>query len=269
MRGDLFKGVVLGAVVSTVVMMTATAMAGTGVGAIFNLGKTNTVNKQSTVKGATGSTAKTLQLTNTGSGSGLGITVKAGKSPIVVNATAGKAKNLNADKVDGIDASQLRFIQLPLASANVSNGAVVQTGWGPNAGIHLPNSGVPGFDYGFTLPPTYRPGTPLTISVLWHAWASGGGIALAPNFISVTRPGLTYIAGPSVTDGFTPVDGIGLTVPSTVNQSVEKLYTITSPDGVTPLQPGDAVIFGLFRSSASYLDTCAADLVVSGVSISY
>ena len=97
------KGIVVGSTVSTVVMLATSAMAGTGIGAVFNLGKTNTVNAQSTLNGA--ASGKNLQITNTGSGGGLGITVGAGRHPIVVNAGAGLATNLNADKLDGLRAS--------------------------------------------------------------------------------------------------------------------------------------------------------------------
>jgi hypothetical protein len=103
LRKDLFRGVVLGAVVSTLVLITATAMAGTGVGAVFNLGKLNTVNAPTALRGA--NPGNSLKLTNTGLGSGLGIAVRAGKAPIVVNPLAGKATNLNADKLDGIDST--------------------------------------------------------------------------------------------------------------------------------------------------------------------
>jgi hypothetical protein len=65
-RGDFFKGIVLGATVSALVLVTTSAMAGTGLGAVFNLGKTNSVNAPSTLKGAT--SGKNLQITNTGSG---------------------------------------------------------------------------------------------------------------------------------------------------------------------------------------------------------
>ena len=53
MRKDLFKGVILGAVVSTVVMMTTSVLAGTGVGGVFNLGSSNSVNATTTLTGAT------------------------------------------------------------------------------------------------------------------------------------------------------------------------------------------------------------------------
>jgi hypothetical protein len=89
--------------VSAAVLAGTAAQAGTGVGGVFNLGKTNKVNASSTLKGST--SGKTLQLTNTGAGSGLGVTVGAGKAPISVNTGAGKATNLNADKLDGLDSS--------------------------------------------------------------------------------------------------------------------------------------------------------------------
>ena len=103
MRRDLFKGVVLGAVVATVVQMSVAALAGTGMGAVFNLGQTNKVNAPSALKGAT--SGRNLVITNTGTGAGLGITVRAGKRPIIVNSSAGKATNLNADKLDGLDST--------------------------------------------------------------------------------------------------------------------------------------------------------------------
>jgi len=100
-RRDLFRGVVLGAVVATLVLIAATALAGTGVGATFNLGRTNTVDAQSILRGSVDQ--RSLQITNTGSGSGLGITVADGNAPIVVDPAAGKATNLNADELDGLN----------------------------------------------------------------------------------------------------------------------------------------------------------------------
>src|SRR5439155_12704097 len=52
--------------------------------------------------------ARALQINNTGTGTGaggIGISVAAGKPPIVVSVGAGKAPNLNADKLDGFDSS--------------------------------------------------------------------------------------------------------------------------------------------------------------------
>jgi hypothetical protein len=103
MHRSLFAGIVIGAVVSAVVSTGVAAVAGTGIGGVFNLGDTNAVNAVTTLQGST--TGSNLQVINRGSGSALGITVGKGKAPIVVNATAGKATNLDADKLDGKDSS--------------------------------------------------------------------------------------------------------------------------------------------------------------------
>jgi hypothetical protein len=115
-----FKGIVVGSVVSIVVLLAATAMAGTGIGGVFNLGQSNTVNAPSTLKGST--SGKNLQLTNTGSGGGLGITVAAGKAPITVNQSAGKATNLNADKLDGMTSSSFLTVTGKAADSDKLDG---------------------------------------------------------------------------------------------------------------------------------------------------
>ncbi len=95
------------AVVAIAVVVALTS-AGTTVAASLVLGGINTATNTTTLK--TGKNAAVLQLTNTNANGGtsvkgLGITVPAGRPPITVNANAGKATNLNADMVDGLDAS--------------------------------------------------------------------------------------------------------------------------------------------------------------------
>lgn len=72
------------------------------------LGKTNTTSATTTLK--SGVNGPVLNVVNTNSGlgtsaAGLGITVPAGRAPISVNSGAGTAKNLSADKLDGLDSS--------------------------------------------------------------------------------------------------------------------------------------------------------------------
>ena len=103
--GTFLKGVAFGAVTSTLVLVAATALAGTGIGGVFNLGKTNTVNATSTLTGS--KAGKMLQVTNTSTGAGatgVGINVPTGKPPLVVNSSK-KVRNLNADKLDGQDSN--------------------------------------------------------------------------------------------------------------------------------------------------------------------
>jgi hypothetical protein len=70
------------------------------------LGAANTSSKSTTLTSSVN--ASVLRITNTNStggtsARGLSIAVPAGREPIVVNSTAGKATNLDADKLDGRD----------------------------------------------------------------------------------------------------------------------------------------------------------------------
>jgi hypothetical protein len=77
--------------------------AGNGVGKALNLGVNNTVGAITKLVATTSSAALLVQ--NSGTGPGLQITVGAGKAPITVSAGAGKATNLNADMLDGVDST--------------------------------------------------------------------------------------------------------------------------------------------------------------------
>jgi hypothetical protein len=99
-RGTVAAGLIL------VLATAGTAIAGSGLGADLELGVVNRIDGYlTTLRGA--HTGTMFQVTNTGTGRGIGITVAAGKAPIVVGATAGKATNLDADKVDSYSANEL------------------------------------------------------------------------------------------------------------------------------------------------------------------
>jgi len=73
--------------------------------AVFNLGESNRVNARSQLQGATPSAV--LNVTNSeksSSASGVSIDVPAANAPLVVNSST-KVKNLNADLLDGRDAT--------------------------------------------------------------------------------------------------------------------------------------------------------------------
>ena len=123
------KGTLIAAVALSLVL-TSTTMAGTGVGAVFNLGQTNAVNARSILTGSAnapllqvgnsntganagsiaafsrGATAPTLRAqNNSGTGAALGLFTANNAPPLTVNST-GKVIDLNADLLDGRDASQ-------------------------------------------------------------------------------------------------------------------------------------------------------------------
>jgi hypothetical protein len=85
--------------------LASTALAGTGVGARFDLGKTNTVNAISKLVGSVA--GPSLQIDNNSTGAGataLDLQVESGKAPMKVNSGTNVA-NLNADKLDDKDSS--------------------------------------------------------------------------------------------------------------------------------------------------------------------
>jgi hypothetical protein len=94
------------AVVLAVVMgLASAALAGTGVGATFNLGKTNTVNRLSQLAGSTDNALLRIDNNNAGTGAtALNLEVEPGHTPMKVNSST-QVSNLNADLVDGRSAS--------------------------------------------------------------------------------------------------------------------------------------------------------------------
>jgi hypothetical protein len=162
-----------------------------------------------------------------------------------------------------------KFFSLDPFAAFLDLSAFFDTGFGPHAGIHMPDGSNSSFYLGFTIPPDYATGTALIARLLWHTSAASCGIAFLPNAISVARPGRTHITGATTGDGLTVVGGTTLNAPGTGNQTNETIVHITSPDGVTDLLAGDSVIFSLFRAGGNGNDTCAADMVLQSVSITY
>lgn len=96
-----------------VAVVAAFALSGTAAAAAnhFILGTTNVASGTSTLRASADGPVLGLQNTNAAgsSSSGLSITVPSGRAPIDVSAGAGTATNLDADKLDGHDASD--FLQ--------------------------------------------------------------------------------------------------------------------------------------------------------------
>ena len=94
-----------------IALMAVLSSAGTAAAVSYLvLGKVNTASATTTLK--SGVNGAVLQLTNTNTSGGvnvrgLGITVPAGRAPLTVSPGAGKATNLNADMLDGIDSAAL------------------------------------------------------------------------------------------------------------------------------------------------------------------
>jgi hypothetical protein len=136
MRGSGFlKGVALGAAVSTVVVAATAAVAGNGVGGVFNLGQGNTVDQTTALSGAPVG-KPSLKLTNSSTAAGataLSLNVASGLPPFSVNSNTKVAK-LNADKLDGFDSTGFLPNQVPLSlSGSTATGAIVSASNSGNA----------------------------------------------------------------------------------------------------------------------------------------
>src|SRR3974390_1562223 len=100
------KSVIVGVVAAVAVIAITGAASGSGIGAVFNLGRTNTVNATSSLTGSTKHSM--MSVTNNGGGTTLSLQVGRGKAPFNVNSN-GRVANLNASFLGGLSAGQ--FVQ--------------------------------------------------------------------------------------------------------------------------------------------------------------
>src|SRR5919107_4821976 len=95
----------LAVILALTVGLASTALAGTGVGARFQLGQTNTVNAVTKLVGSVAGSS--LQIDNNSTdanATALDLQVEPGKAPMKVNSDT-KLANLNSDKLDGKDSA--------------------------------------------------------------------------------------------------------------------------------------------------------------------
>jgi hypothetical protein len=99
------------------------ATAHTGSAGLFHLNHNNPVTALSTLTGTFAGAV--IKVDNNGTGPALSLEVGSGNAPLTVNSAAGKATNLNADKLDGKDSSSLE----PRGYAQINhNGPTVVSG---------------------------------------------------------------------------------------------------------------------------------------------
>jgi hypothetical protein len=158
----------------------------------FLLGGTNVAGTTTTIQTAADAAVLQLQNSNATGGTsagGLAITVPAGRAPLTVNAGAGKATNLDADKLDGHDAGD--FVLDP-ADGWHEIGTASEPAWGrptltsiepflpaafkkdPFGVVHLQGHVLAALDQPdgcdayalFTLPAGYRPAGDVTVAAI-------------------------------------------------------------------------------------------------------
>lgn len=175
MRGNFFRGVVLGSLTAVLVLGASAALAGTGVGGVFNLGQANTVNQASSLTGA--SSGSQLSISNTSTAAGTrGLTVNGASSaaalfvhngagpaaafqsstsspPFTVNSSV-QVPSLNATLLGGHASgyflpasSRTQFMAVKGPSVVVAPGAtevssaICPSGWGPTGSGYFQTAG--------------------------------------------------------------------------------------------------------------------------------
>jgi hypothetical protein len=135
MQGSFFKGAVVG-LVCAVLGGATVALAGSGIGGVFNLGQTNSVDAQTRLTGsAAGSEELLVQNTNSGSGS-------VGLRAIGASASAA-LKGENTSTGPGVAASSTSGIGVQAQSASPSSAALqAKNTGGGSAGNFVVNAGV-------------------------------------------------------------------------------------------------------------------------------
>jgi len=131
--------------------------------------------------------------------------------------------------------------------------------------IDAPFGNYPRLIASFTVPPDFTPGTPLDVVITWLV-PGACSIALQTNNLNVTRVGIPEIAGGATNTGFT----IGASTSTGPGVVAATHATIVSPVPANPLQPGDSIIFGLFRRGDDAADTCnGLTATITGISVIY
>jgi hypothetical protein len=96
-RGLFFRGAVVGSLTAALVLGASAALAGTGVGGVFNLGQSNTVNQTSSLSGSSSGAQLTVSNSSTAVGSnGLRVNGAAASSALVAQNSLGAAATFNS-----------------------------------------------------------------------------------------------------------------------------------------------------------------------------
>jgi hypothetical protein len=121
---NFLSGAAVGGLTAALVLIAATALAGTGVGAVFNLGKINRVNRLSTLQGE--ADTQLLRVNNKGGGPALSLITEPGVQPITTNSTT-TVPNLSAGLLDGKDSTEFLAVDGKAADAAHADTADVAT----------------------------------------------------------------------------------------------------------------------------------------------
>jgi hypothetical protein len=188
----------------------------------FKLGKINTIDGLSTLIGST--STPMLRIDNNGGGTALDLQVQPGKAPMRVNAEAGKATNLNADRLDGQDSSALLGRNAVIAAVvNSGTGTVEATSNSGTTATKITTGA-----YRITFPPSApNIGTCAVTATVEEndapKFATVEGIDVTSNTVGIKIYGAD--GAPADSDFFDVVARCGLSAPDTAKMSAPDTTT--------------------------------------------
>lgn len=114
----------LAVILALIFGMVSRATAHSGSTGLFHLNHNNPVSALSTLTGNLAGSV--LRVSNNGAGPALSLQVGSGQAPLTVNASAGKATNLNADRLDDKEASSFADATHQHSGTDITSGTVAE-----------------------------------------------------------------------------------------------------------------------------------------------
>jgi hypothetical protein len=240
-----------------------TALAGTGVGARFQLGQTNTVNAVTMLVGSVA--GPSLQVDNNSThanATALDLQVEPGKAPMKVNSDT-RVANFNADKLDGVSHEKLRTIPLMVEGAHIDANVNGANPVASSAGIrYSPDTTSVGAHMSFVLPPDYDLGAPILLDLIFSE-NSVNACSVYLQSHAMAGPGPD---GHTVSGSFVPTGASGPISLPAGERTVHKA-TLTLSD-TSNHAPGMYQSFDIVRQGALASDTCGS-VTLTGAQVRY
>lgn len=139
---------------------------------------------------------------------------------------------------------------------------------GNDGGLELLDGGSASFGFGFRIPGNYKNNSPIRVIFRWHAFSTSCDLLIRPDVLVTARVG-EVTPNINAPDGLNASDGTDLwSTGATPDVTFEKVYLLTpiSPFG---MRPGDDILVGFKRDSADPSDTCAGEMFITGITVSY
>ncbi|PKP19250.1 MAG: hypothetical protein CVU05_11780 [Bacteroidetes bacterium HGW-Bacteroidetes-21] len=173
----------------------------------------------------------------------------------------------DATTVDLSKYENLKKMSISVTGLRFDGNCTYGVGFSYMSGIRFPEAAGVGSIYGsFIIPDNYTAGDDIFIRMILSASATGN-MKFSPNSMCIARGNGSFIQGIGASTGLDMVT----TVPSfpIINKPINVIAKIHDTDLPENLQPGDAIIFSLFRYSADASDTNTGTVTLHGLEIYY